>query len=55
MPECVTVYFNEGASLIPATTEGGYRVHDTSDERRFALDVHAGRQRVFELVARRGA
>lgn len=55
MPERATVYFNEGAAQPPAATEGWYRMHDTSDERRFGLDVHAGRQRVFELVARRGA
>lgn len=55
MPERVTVYFNEGAAQPPSVTEGGYRLHDTSDERRFGLDVHAGRRRVFELVARRSA
>ena len=52
-PERAAVFFNEGAA--PAIAEGSFRQHDTSDERRFALDVHAGRQRVFELVARRSA
>jgi len=47
-PEHAAVYFNEGAS--ERTTN--LRVHMTSDERRFALDVHAGRQRVYERPAR---
>lgn len=51
-PEWAAVFFNEGAA--PAVAQGAVRRHDTSDERRFALDVHAGRQRVFELVVRRG-
>jgi CRISPR system Cascade subunit CasD len=50
-PERATVYFNDGAAA--SANRGAYRVHDTTDERRFALDVHAGRQQVFELVARR--
>ena len=55
-PERASVFFNEGAAPAPGAAQGGvFRLHDTSDERRFALDVHAGRQRVFELVARRGA
>lgn len=51
-PAHAAVFFNEGAA--PAVAHETFRQHDTSDERRFALDVHAGRQRVFELVARRG-
>jgi CRISPR system Cascade subunit CasD len=47
-PNHVAVYFNEGA--CEQTTD--LRVHVTSDERRFALDVHAGRQRVYERPAR---
>lgn len=50
-PVQAAVFFNEGAAT--AATGPGVRQHDTSDVRRFALDVHAGRQRVFELVARR--
>lgn len=50
-PELAAVFFNEGAA--PAATSGSVRRHDTSDERRFTLDVHAGRQRIFEIVARR--
>ncbi len=42
------IYFNSGA----APPGEGLRVHHTSDERRFALDVHAGRQQVFERPAR---
>jgi CRISPR system Cascade subunit CasD len=38
------IYFNEGA--CPDTAD--IPVHYSSDERRFALDVHAGRQRVYE-------
>lgn len=46
--EHAAVYFNEGAS---DRTED-VRVHMASEERRFALDVHAGRQRVYERPAR---
>ncbi len=51
-PSTAAVFFSQGA----APTDGldRLRVHDTSDERRFALDVHAGRQRVFELVSLEG-
>lgn len=42
------VYFNAGA----APSNEQHRVHHASDERRFAIDVHAGRQPVFERVAR---
>jgi CRISPR system Cascade subunit CasD len=52
-PTLAAVYFNEGAA--PAPADGHVLWHDASDERRFALDVHAGRQRVCELVARRTA
>lgn len=45
-----TYFFNEGAAVADSTA---LRVHDSSDERRFVLDVHAGRQRIYELVARR--
>lgn len=45
------IYFNEGA----APQSPGLRVHHSSDERRFAMDVHAGRQRVYERVAREAA
>ena len=51
-PEWAAVFFNEGAA--PAAAQGAVHRHDTSDERRFALEVHAGRQQVFELLARRG-
>lgn len=44
-----TIFFNEGAAAADATA---LRVHESSDERRFLLDVHAGRQRIYELVAR---
>lgn len=46
-PAQAAIYFNAGAA--PETP--GLRVHHTSDERRFALDVHAGRQQVFERPA----
>ena len=42
------VFFNEGAATLPASIV----VHWSSDERRFDLDVHGGRQRVYELPAR---
>lgn len=42
------IYFSEGAA--PLTP--GLFVHHTSDQRRFALDVHAGRQQVYERPAR---
>lgn len=48
-PALATVYFNLGAASLGE--QRWLREHDTSDERRFALDVHAGRQRVFEQVA----
>lgn len=51
-PALAAVYFNEGAA--PTMAHVADRQHDTSDERRFSLDVHAGRQKVFELVARSG-
>lgn len=44
--DVAAVYFNSGAA--DATSQ--YRVHSASDERRFDLDVHAGRQPVFERV-----
>ena len=47
--EFAAVYFNTGAAPVVE----GLRIHHTSDERRFALDVHAGRQRVYERPARR--
>ena len=47
--EFAAVYFNTGAAPVVE----GMRIHHTSDERRFALDVHAGRQRVYERPARR--
>ncbi len=49
-PRQVTIYFNQGAA--PSDGPGPLLVHDTSDERRFVMDVHAGRQRVYERVAR---
>jgi CRISPR system Cascade subunit CasD len=52
-PALAAVFFNEGAA--PDAAPLAQRQHDSSDERRFTLDVHAGRQRVFELVARRAA
>lgn len=42
-PAQAAIYFNEGAAEAAHA-----RVHHTSDERRFSMDVHAGRQRVFE-------
>ena len=42
------IYFNTGAAPVGE----GLRIHHTSDERRFALDVHAGRQQVYERPAR---
>lgn len=42
------VYFNAGAA--PQAVH--HRVHFASDERRFALDVHAGRQQVYERIAK---
>lgn len=44
--DVAAVYFNTGAA--EATSQ--HRVHNASDERRFDLDVHAGRQPVFERV-----
>lgn len=44
----MSLYFNAGAAPI----KHHYRVHSTSDERRFAMDVHAGRQHVYERVAK---
>lgn len=52
LPERATVYFGQGAA--PADAAAPLRLHDTSDERRFALDVHAGRQRVYEHPGARG-
>jgi CRISPR system Cascade subunit CasD len=46
VPSVAAVYFNAGA----AETASQHRVHQASDERRFDLDVHAGRQPVFERV-----
>lgn len=43
-----SVYFNKGASAPPANAV----VHWTSDERRFDVDLHGGRQPVYELPAR---
>ena len=47
-PEHAAIYFNAGAA--PAAP--GLRVHHSSDERRFALDVHAGRQQIYEQPVR---
>ena len=47
-PSRADIYFSAGA----APRRDGDRQHQFSDERRFALDVHAGRQAVFERVAR---
>ncbi len=49
LPAQATIYFSQGAA--PAHGLGRLRIHDASDERSFDLDVHAGRQRVFEHVA----
>ncbi len=46
VPAGATVYFNLGAAEVSTQ----HRIHHTSDERRFDLDVHAGRQQVFERV-----
>lgn len=48
------VYFNPGAAPTPAGGLG-WRAHEASDERRFVLDMHAGRQQVMERVARGAA
>jgi CRISPR system Cascade subunit CasD len=48
-PEDAAVFFNHGAA--PSDGPARLRFHDTSDERRFAMDVHAGRQSVYEHVA----
>lgn len=40
------VFFSDGAASDSVRT----RMHISSDERRFMLDVHAGHQRVHELV-----
>ena len=45
-PSASAVYFNIGAAEVTPQ----HRMHHTSDERRFDLDVHAGRQPVFERV-----
>jgi CRISPR system Cascade subunit CasD len=47
LPSQAAIYFSQGAATLPEDV----RVHHTSDERRFALDVHAGRQKVFERLA----
>ena len=47
-PALAAVYFNAGAAAVTPQ----HRVHGTSDERRFGLDVHAGRQAVYERVAK---
>lgn len=47
-PGEAAIYFSEGT----APPDSQLRVHEVSDERRFALDVHAGRQRVYERPAR---
>ncbi|MFM2406687.1 MAG: hypothetical protein RL223_4567 [Pseudomonadota bacterium] len=43
-PGTAAVYFNTGAAEISPQ----HRMHHTTDERRFDLDVHAGRQTVYE-------
>jgi len=50
-PQLAAIFFNTGAAPVMV----GLRVHHTSDERRFALDLHAGRQRVYEQPARGAA
>ena len=50
-PEFAAIFFNTGAAPVVE----GLRIHHTSDERRFVLDVHAGRQRVYEHPARGAA
>jgi CRISPR system Cascade subunit CasD len=47
-PAQAGIYFSAGAA--PVTP--GLRAHRTSDERRFALDVHAGQQVVYEYPAK---
>ena len=48
------LYFNLGAAPTPPEplASNGWRLHQASDERRFALDMHAGRQPVYERVAK---
>lgn len=48
-PDRAAIYFNQGAA--PVNPPGVVRLHDSIDERRFAMDVHAGRQCIFEIVA----
>lgn len=50
-PTQAAIYFSAGAAPLGP----GLRTHHTSDERRFALDVHAGRQLVYEYPARGAA
>lgn len=47
-PALAAVYFNAGA----ADAGTAMLTHHASDERRFALDVHAGRQPVYEIPAK---
>lgn len=47
-PAQAGIYFNAGAAPL----NSGLRTHYASDERRFALDVHAGRQAVYEYPAK---
>lgn len=47
-PAQAAIYF--GADAAPVAP--GVRTHQVSDERRFALDVHAGRQVVYEYPAK---
>jgi CRISPR system Cascade subunit CasD len=48
LPELTAIYFNEGA----AQRSPDLRRHESSDERRFSMDVHAGRQHIYERTAR---
>ncbi len=51
-PAGAAVYFNAGAAAVGAQSGPALRTHFASDERRFALDVHAGRQPVYEIPAK---
>jgi CRISPR system Cascade subunit CasD len=46
--ELAAIFFNAGAAPVAE----GLLIHRASDERRFALDVHAGTQTVYERPAR---
>jgi CRISPR system Cascade subunit CasD len=48
------LFVGPDAATVPSepSLEQGWRVHEASDERRFSMDVHAGKQRVLERLRR---